>query len=74
MELSEKITYNFNKLWHLLLDKEMSKKQLAEKAGVSVASLGRMKRGQALSYDRMMRICKVVDCDITEIMDVKKEE
>ena len=72
--MGDKTTYNFNKLWHVLLDKKMSKKQLAEKSGVSVASLGRMKKGQALSYDRMMRICKAVECDIKEIMEEVKEE
>lgn len=72
--MNEKITYNFDKLWHVLLDKKMSKKQLSEKSGVSVASLGRLKKGQALSYNRMMRICRAVECDITDIMDEIIEE
>jgi len=62
MENKEK--YNFQKLWHLLLDKNMTKKELAEKAEVSVSSMAR------LSYDRMQRICKAVGVsDVKDIMD-----
>ena len=71
--MNEQTTYSFNKLWHVLLDKGMTKRELAEKANISVASLGRLKKGKTLSYERMMRICEAVECDITEIMDIKKE-
>ncbi|MBE5954977.1 MAG: helix-turn-helix transcriptional regulator [Lachnospiraceae bacterium] len=68
MENKEK--YNFQKLWHLLLDKNMTKKELAEKAEVSVSSMARLKKGIPLSYDRMQRICKAVGVsDVKDIMD-----
>lgn len=74
IKMNEQMIYSFNKLWHVLLDKGMTKRELAEKANISVASLGRLKQGKTLSYERMMRICKAVDCDITEIMDIKTEK
>lgn len=63
--------YDFQKLWHILLDKNMSKKELAEKAGISVSSLARLKKGNLLSYDRMMRICDAVGCE--ELSDIMEE-
>lgn len=62
--------YSFQKLWHILVDKKMTKQELAEKAGVSVSSLARLKKGIPLSYDRMKKICNVVGAeDIKEIME-----
>ena len=63
--------YDFKKLWHLLVDKDMTKQELADKAGVSVASLARLKKGIPLSYSRMRRICDVVGVEkIEDLMDV----
>lgn len=62
--------YSFQKLWHILVDKNMTKQELAEKAGVSVSSLARLKKGIPLSYDRMKKICNAVGVeDIKEIME-----
>ena len=67
--------YNFNKLWHRLIDQEMSKKELAERAGVAVSSISRLKKGIPLSYDRMKRICEVVGCEkIEDIMEEVEDE
>lgn len=62
--------YNFQKLWHLLLDNNMTKKELAEKADISVSSLARLKKGLPLSYDRMQRIARAVGAnDVKDIME-----
>ena len=59
--MENEIKYNFRKLWHLLVDKEMTKQ-----AGISVSSLARLKKGYMLSYDRMKRICDVVEVNHIE--------
>ena len=64
--MGNEIKYNFRKLWHLLVDKEMTKQELADKAGISVSSLARLKKGYMLSYDRMKRICDVVEVNHIE--------
>ena len=64
--MENEIKYDFRKLWHLLLDKEMTKQELADKAGISVSSLARLKKGYMLSYDRMKRICDVVEVNHIE--------
>ena len=63
--------YNFSKLWHRLLDINMTKQELADQAGISVSSLARLKKGIPFSYDRMVRICEVVD--VNDIKDILEE-
>lgn len=62
--------YSFQKLWHIMLDQNMTKRELAQKANISVSSLARLKKGIPLSYSRMKRICSAVGReDLSEIME-----
>ena len=64
---------SYKKLWKLLIDKEMSKKELAEKAGLSTYTLTKMNKGDSVKSDTLVKICKALDCtfdDIMEIVDV----
>ena len=63
--------YNFRKLWYRLVDLDMTKQELANKAGVSVSSLAKLKKGHTLSYDRMKRICDAVGAE--EFKDIMEE-
>ena len=63
--------YNFQKLWHLLLDNNMTKKELAEKADISVSSLARLKKGLPMSYERMQHIARAVGVD--DVKDIMEE-
>ncbi len=66
-------TYDFQKLWHILMDLNMTKKELANRADISVSSLARLKKGYMLSYDRMKRICNAVGCgELSEIMEERR--
>ena len=68
--MKKEVKYSFQKLWHRLLDINMTKQELADQAGISVSSLARLKKGIPLSYDRMVRICEVVNVsDIKEILE-----
>ena len=64
--MANEVKYDFKKLWHLLVDKDMTKQELADKADISVSSLARLKKGYMLSYDRMKRICDVVEVNHIE--------
>ena len=68
--MNEEKKYRFNKLWCILIEKGMTKQELAEKAQISVSSLTRMKRGKPLLYKNMMRVVDAVGCkELSEIMD-----
>ena len=62
--------YDFRKLWYRLVDLDMTKQELADKTGISVSSLAKLKKGYTLSYDRMKRICDAVEVeDFKDIME-----
>jgi len=69
---------SYKKLWKLLIDRDMKKKELCELAHVSPASLTKMKNNGSVTTDVLVRICNALQCDISDIMEVipenKKED
>ena len=64
---------NYNKLWKLLIDKGMNKTDLRLKTGMSTSTLAKMSNNETVSMDVMLRICKVLDCNVGDIMDATKD-
>ena len=64
---------SYKKLWKLLIDKDMKKKELAAAAGISVSSIAKMNRGEHVSMDVMMKICNALNCDVGDILEFTKE-
>lgn len=64
------MTYNYDKLWKLLIDKKLKRKDLMEKANVAASTIAKMGKGQAVSLDVLGRICVVLECNIGDIVDV----
>jgi DNA-binding Xre family transcriptional regulator len=60
---------NYNKLWKLLIDKNLTKKQLSEAAGLSSSTMAKLKKGENLTTDVLCRICKTLECDFKDIME-----
>jgi len=63
---------SYNKLWKLLIDKNMNKKDLRLKAGVSTAVIAKMGKGENLTTDVLIKVCHALDCDICDIMELEK--
>ena len=67
---------SYKKLWKLLIDKDIKKKDLSSKAGISPATLAKMKKdGATVSSDVLVKICTALECtldDIVEIVDTTK--
>lgn len=62
---------SYKKLFKLLIDREMKKKELAEKAGVSIATITKMgKDGAIVSSDVLVKICVALDCTMDDIVDI----
>ena len=61
---------SYKKLWKLLIDKDMKKKDLAEKAGISTYTINKLNRGDNVTTDVLVRICKALECDVADIMEV----
>ena len=65
---------SYNGLWKLLIDKEMYKKDLGEKLGISSATLAKMGKGETVSMEVLQKICEYMDCDIGDIVNLRKKE
>ncbi len=65
---------SYKKLWKLLIDKDMKKKDLQAVAGISWASITKLSKGKTVSMEVLMKICKVLECNIGDIMDLISEE
>ena len=66
---------SYKKLFKMLIDREMKSKDLAAKAGVSPATLAKMKKdGATVSSDVLVKICTALDCTINDIVDIIPEK
>ena len=65
---------SYNKLWKLLIDKGMTKTQMRLKADISTTTLAKLGKNETVSMEVLLRICKVLECNVGDIMDVINEE
>lgn len=65
---------SYNKLWKLLIDRNMTKTELREKANFSTVTLARMGKNQHVSTEVLTRICTVLKCGISDIVEVQNDD
>ncbi|MGN0293264.1 MAG: helix-turn-helix domain-containing protein [Lachnospiraceae bacterium] len=65
---------SYKKLWKLLIDKDMMKKDLQQKVGISWATITKMSKGEAVSMEVLMKVCQVLHCNIGDIVDFVENE
>lgn len=63
---------SYNKLWKLLIDKQMNKKDLMKATGISSSSIAKLTKGQNVTTDVLCKICEALDCDFKDIMEYIK--
>ena len=61
---------SYKKLWKLLIDKDIKKKDLSAKAGISPATITKMGKGGHVTTEVLVKICTVLNCTIDEIMEI----
>ena len=61
---------SYNKLWKLLIDKNMKKKELGEAAGISNSLIAKLGKNENVTVDVLVRICSALDCEIGDIMEL----
>ena len=59
---------SYKKLWKLLIDRDMLKRDLCEKANVSGTTLAKLGKGESVNMEILLRICAALDCDISDIV------
>lgn len=63
------MAFSYKPLWKLLIDREMTKKQLMQATGISKSTMDKMARGEQVSMDIIDRICNYFDCNIENIIE-----
>ena len=64
---------SYNRLWKLLIDKNMKRKDLQELAGISSASIAKLGKGDNITTDVLLEICESLDCTLEDIMETIKD-
>ena len=60
---------SYNKLWKLLIDKNMTKMELKDAAGISAASIAKLGKGGNITTDVLLIICETLGCHIEDILE-----
>lgn len=68
------MSLNYNKLWKLLIDKKMKKQDLQIKAGLSKGTITKLGKNEDVSTQTLTKICRALECDISDICEILKEE
>ena len=65
---------SYKKLFKLLIDRDMKKKDLCAAAGISHASMAKLGKNENVTTDVLVRVCQALDCNVAEIMDITEME
>ena len=63
----------YNKLWKLMIDRKMKKKDLIALSGISRSTVAKLTRDENVNTEVLARICKALQCDVGDIMEMIDE-
>ena len=61
---------SYKKLWKLLIDRDLKKKDLREMAGISPSTIAKIGRNENINTEVIIKICKALKCDICDMMEI----
>ncbi len=64
------MSVSYNKLWKLLIDKKMKKKELGQAAGISNSLIAKLGKNENVTVEVLVKICNALDCDIEDIIEL----
>ena len=70
----DKMAVTYKKLWKLLIDKDMKKKDLQVLAGISAASITKLGKNENVKMDIIEKICIALKCDVSDILEITEDE
>ena len=65
---------SYNKLWKMLIDKNMTKTQLRKRAGLTTNVIAKMGKGQSVQIESLYKICEVLGCGLDDISEIIPEQ
>lgn len=70
----DKMAVTYKKLWKLLIDKDMKKKDLQVLSGISAASITKLGKNENVNMDIIEKICIALKCDVSDILEITEDE
>lgn len=64
---------SYKRLWKLLIDRDLKKKDLEERAGISHYTMNKLTHGDNVTTDTLEKICNALECTVDEIMEITHE-
>jgi DNA-binding Xre family transcriptional regulator len=68
------MTISYKKLWKLLIDKDMKKKDLQKAAGISATSITKLGKNENVNTEIIEKICTALHCDVCDIMEMINDQ
>lgn len=68
------MTYSYNKLWKILIDRKLTKTEMRKLSGISTNMLAKMGRDEPVSMETLAKICTTLNCGLDDIMDITDDE
>lgn len=68
------MSVSYKRLWKLLIDKDLKKKDLAKIANISNYTIGKLSRNENITTDILVKICKALECRIEDIMEIVEDK
>lgn len=67
------MTYSYNRLWKLLIDKRMTKTDMRKAAGISTNILARMGKDEPVAMETLAKICVALECTLDDIVEINSD-
>lgn len=67
------MSISYKKLWQILIDKNMTQTDLQRAIKCSSNTIGKIKRNETISMQNLIEICKLLDCQISDIVTIEKD-
>ena len=64
---------SYKKLWKVLIDRDMTKTQLRKESGISTGALAKLGKNENENTEVLVKICKTLQCDLSDIMELTEE-
>lgn len=64
---------SYNKLFKLLIDKDLKKTNLVKGAGISAGTLAKLSKNESISMESLIKICSFLNCDIEDVVELIRE-
>jgi len=67
------MTYSYNKLWKILIDRKITKTEMRKQAGITTNMLAKMGKDEPVSMETLAKICVALNCGLDDIVEIQKD-